>query len=59
MWFTKQFVGGVLFGLAFGMFIGAALAEGKKKVNYTSMAGVGIMLVVTGAMTARAGSPRS
>lgn len=59
MWFTKQFVGGVLFGLAFGMFLGAALAEGKKAVNYTSMAGVGIILVITGVATARAGSPKS
>jgi hypothetical protein len=59
MRFTKQFLGGVLVGLAFGMFVGAALAEGKKQVNYTSMAGVGIMLVVTGVATARAGSPRS
>jgi hypothetical protein len=59
MWFTRQFVGGVLFGLAFGMFIGAALAEGKKVVNYTSMAGVGIVLVISGVATARAGSPRS
>jgi hypothetical protein len=59
MRFTKQFVGGVLFGLAFGMFLGAALAEGKKKVNYTSMAGVGIILVIAGAAAARAGPPRS
>ena len=55
----KQFVGGVLFGLAFGMFIGAALAEGKKEVNYTSMAGVGILLVIVGVVSARAGSPKS
>jgi hypothetical protein len=41
------------------MFIGAALAEGKKEVNYTSMAGVGIILVITGVATARAGSPKS
>ena len=59
MWFTKQFAGGVLFGLAFGMFIGAALAEGKKEVNYTSMAGVGMILVIAGVAAARAGSPRS
>jgi hypothetical protein len=56
MKFPRQFVGGILFGLAFGMFIGAALAEGKKEVNYTSMAGVGIILVITGVATARAGS---
>jgi len=59
MRFTKQFFGGVLVGLAFGMFIGAALAEGKKEVNSTSMAGVGIILVITGVATARAGSPKS
>ena len=59
MWFTKQFVGGILFGVAFGMFIGAALGQGKKEVNYTSMAGVGIILGVTGVATARAGSPKS
>ena len=57
MTFPKQFIGGIMFGLAFGMMIGAYLAEGKKEVNYTSMAGVGIMLVVVGVATARAASP--
>jgi hypothetical protein len=59
MWFKKQFVGGVLVGLAFGMFIGAALAEGKKEVNYTSMAGVGVILIIAGGAAARAGSFKS
>jgi hypothetical protein len=59
MKFTKQFFGGTFFGLAFGMMIGAYLAEGRKEVNYTSMAGVGSILVVAGAMMARAGSPKS
>jgi hypothetical protein len=59
MRFTKQFFGGVLVGLAFGIMLGAALAEGKQKVNYTSMAGVGILLVIAGAAMARAGSSKS
>ena len=56
---SRQLVGGVLIGLAFGMFIGAALAEGKKQVNSTAMAGVGMILAITGVATARTGSPRS
>ena len=59
MRFPKQFVGGVLFGLAFGMLIGAALAEGKKEVNYTSIAGVGSMLAIAGVLIARGRSPKS
>jgi hypothetical protein len=55
----KQFLGGVLFGLAFGMMFGAALAEGKKEVNYTSMAGVGSILAIAGVSMARSGSPKS
>jgi hypothetical protein len=59
MRFPKQFFGGVLVGLAFGIMLGAALAEGKKEVNYTSMAGVGSLLAIAGVAMARAGSPRS
>jgi hypothetical protein len=59
MRFTKQFFGGILVGLAFGILLGAALAEGKKEVNYTSMAGVGSLLVLAGGLMARAGSPKS
>jgi hypothetical protein len=59
MKFPKQFLGGILFGLAFGIILGAALAEGKKEVNYTSMAGVGIILVIAGVAMARAGSAKS
>jgi hypothetical protein len=59
MRFPKQFVGGVLFGLAFGIMLGAALAEGKMEVNDTSLAGVGSLLAVAGVAMARAGSPRS
>jgi hypothetical protein len=59
MRFPKQFFGGILVGLAFGLLLGAALVEGKKDVNYTQIAGVGIMLVTVGAVTARAGSPKS
>ena len=58
MRFSKQFFGGILVGLAFGMFAGAALAEGKKEVNYTSMAGVGMILAITGVAAARVGSPK-
>jgi hypothetical protein len=56
MRFPKQFLGGVLVGLAFGILSGAALADGKK-VNYTSIAGVGSILAIVGVATARAGSP--
>lgn len=59
MKFTKQFVSGILFGLAFGMLIGAAVADGQKKVNYTAIAGVGILLVIPGAAALRTGSPKS
>ena len=59
MRFPKQFFGGVLFGLALGIIIGTYLAEGKKEVNYTSMAGVGMILAVAGVSMARAGSPKS
>jgi hypothetical protein len=59
MRFPKQFFGGVLVGLAFGILLGASLAEGKKDVNYTQLAGVGIMLAIVGVATARAGSPKS
>jgi len=58
MRFPKQFFGGVLVGLAFGLLLGAALAEGKKTVNYTSMAGVGSLLALAGVLMARAGSPK-
>ena len=59
MRFPKQFLGGVLVGLAFGILIGAALAEGKKEVNYTSIAGVGSMLALAGVLIARGRSPKS
>jgi hypothetical protein len=57
MRFPKQFLGGVLVGLAFGILCGAALVEGETKVNYTKLAGVGILLAIVGVATARAGSP--
>ncbi len=53
MTFPRQFVGGILVGLAFGILLGAALADGKKDVNYTSMAGVGSLLALAGVLTAR------
>jgi hypothetical protein len=59
MRFTKQFFGGILVGLGFGIFLGAALVEGKKEVNYTSIAGVGSLLAMAGGVMARAGSPKS
>jgi hypothetical protein len=59
MRFPRQFFGGVLFGLAFGMLIGAYSAEGKKEVNYTSMAGVGSLLALAGVMIARGSSPKA
>jgi hypothetical protein len=57
MRFPKQFLGGVLVGLAFGILLGAALVEGKKEVNYTKLAGVGAILAIVGVATARAASP--
>lgn len=57
MTFPKQFFGGVLLGLAFGILLGAALVERQKEVNYTKLAGVGILLAITGVATARAASP--
>jgi hypothetical protein len=59
MRFPKQFFGGVLFGLAVGIMIGAYLAEGKKEVNYTSIAGVGSLMAFAGVAIARGRSPRS
>jgi hypothetical protein len=59
MKFPRQFVGGIVFGLAFGILIGAALAEGKKEVNYTSIAGVGSLLALAGVLIARGRSPKS
>jgi hypothetical protein len=53
-----QFIGGVLFGLALGIQIGPALVVGKKDVNYSQLAGLGILLAIVGVATARAGSPR-
>jgi hypothetical protein len=55
--FPKQFVGGVLAGLAFGILQGAALVEGAKEVNYSKLAGVGMLLAIAGVAIARAGSP--
>jgi hypothetical protein len=57
MRFPKQFFGGVLVGLAFGILLGAALVEGKKDVNYSQLGGVGAILAIVGVATARAGSP--
>ena len=60
MRFPKQFVGGVLFGLAFGMLIGARLVEGQQEINYTKIAGVGAILVtIAGVAIARGRSPKS
>jgi F0F1-type ATP synthase assembly protein I len=57
---SKQFFGGVLVGLAIGMLLGAALVEGQKKVNYTKIAGVGVILVtIAGVVIARAGPPKT
>jgi hypothetical protein len=58
MKFPKQFFGGIMFGLAFGLIFGAALADGKKEVNYTSIAGVGSLLAIGGVLMARGGSPK-
>jgi hypothetical protein len=59
MRFSKQFLGGILVGLAFGMPLGAAWAERSNAVNYTAMAGVGIILAIVGVAAARQGSPKS
>ncbi len=59
MWFTRHSIGGVLIGLAFGIFVGAGVTQGKKEVNTASMAGVGILLAVTGMATVRSGVVKS
>lgn len=59
MWFSRLFYAGVLIGLAFGMVIGAALADGKKDVNYTAIAGVGTILAIIAGVTIRSGSTKS
>jgi hypothetical protein len=59
MRFPKQFFGGVLVGLAFGVMLGATMVEGEKEVNYTKLAGVGSLLAIAGVAIARAGSPKS
>jgi hypothetical protein len=59
MKFPRQVVAGILIGLAFGLLFGAWLGEGKEKVNYTSIAGVGSILVMIGAVNLRAGSSKS
>src|SRR3954463_3427201 len=56
MRFPRQFFGGVLVGLAFGMLLGGALVDRQKKFNSTSMAGVGAMLALAGVAIARSGS---
>lgn len=53
MRFTRQFFGGVMIGLALGLMLGAAVADGRKEVNYTSIAGVGILLIIPGAVMLR------
>ena len=59
MKFPNQFIGGTSVGLAFGFRLGAALAEGRKVVNCTPIAGVGILLIVTGAATSQSGRFKS
>jgi hypothetical protein len=59
MRFPKQFLGGILVGLAFGILIGAALVEREKEVNHTKLAGIGALLAIAGVTIARAGSPKS
>jgi hypothetical protein len=57
MGLTRQFAGGVLVGLAFGLMIGAWLSSGQGAANTGSMAGVGIMLAIIGVIGARS-APR-
>lgn len=56
MGLSRPFFGGILVGLAFGVLLGAGLSAGKKDVNYTPMAGVGVLLAIVGVSMARAGS---
>ena len=53
-----KFIGGTLVGLAIAILLGAALADGKKDVNYTAIAGVGGMLTMVGAITLQRASRR-
>jgi hypothetical protein len=48
--FTRQFFGGVLVGLAFGLLIGAAVAQG---VDYDANVLPSLLLVIAGMALAR------
>jgi small basic protein len=59
MKFPRQFFGGVLVGIGLGLVLGAGVADGKQKVNYTSIAGVGCLLAIPGAVMARRDASKS
>jgi hypothetical protein len=53
----KQFFGGVLVGVVFGMLIGAALVEGIDS-DIIKRAGVGAILAFAGVLIVRQGSSK-
>jgi predicted MFS family arabinose efflux permease len=46
----NQFIGGVLIGLGFGLFLGGAIVDLTQKWNSTSAAGVSMLLVIVAAI---------
>lgn len=46
----------LVFGVAFGIFLGATLVEGMKEIDYPQIAGVGVLLSIIRAASPRAGA---
>jgi hypothetical protein len=49
----NQFLGGILIGLGFGLYLGGAIVDLTQKWNSTSSAGACMLLVMTGAIACR------
>jgi hypothetical protein len=49
----NQFLGGILIGLGFGLYLGGAIADLTQRWNFTSAAGGCMLLVMTGAIACR------
>jgi hypothetical protein len=49
----NQFLGGVLIGLGFGLYLGGAIVDQTQRWNSTSAAGACMLLVVAGAIASR------
>ncbi len=46
----NQFLGGILIGLGFGLYLGGAIVDLTERWNSTSAAGASMLLVLTGAI---------